>query len=79
MSARDQFHRDKAQRLTAVLRRRLVHAVHRGDVWVVQRGRQLDRHAAIQRRVHRLPDGTHPPLTDLLDDAVVQQHLAGFK
>jgi len=41
--------------------------------------KQLDRHAAIQRRVHRLPDGPHPALTDLLDDAVVQQHLSGFK
>ena len=43
---------------------------------VGQLGRQdLDRHLALEGRVEGLPDHAHPPLADLLDEAVVFQHL----
>jgi len=38
---------------------------------------QLDRDLAVQRGVHRLPDGPHPPLADLLGEPVVQQRFLG--
>ncbi len=41
-------------------------------------GQDLDRHLAVERRVDRPPDDTHPALADLVDDAVVQQGLAGL-
>ncbi len=41
-------------------------------------GQHLDGDLAAQRRVERLPDHAHAALAELVDDAVVQQGLAGF-
>jgi len=38
-------------------------------------GQDLDRHLAIEGRVHGPPHRTHPALADLVDDAIVQQGL----
>ncbi len=43
------------------------------------RRQDLQRDGAIERRVERLPDDTHPALAELLDEAVVQQVRAGFE
>jgi len=38
----------------------------------------LDRHLAVEGRVDRFPDHTHPAFTDLLGQAVVEQLLSGL-
>ena len=47
-----------------------------GDVGVVQRGQKL--RLAVEGRVDGAPDDAHPALAELVDDAVVQQGLAGL-
>jgi hypothetical protein len=45
-----------------------------------ERGRkELDRDVATEGRVGRLPDLAHPPLADLLGEAVVQKHVPRFQ
>jgi hypothetical protein len=38
-------------------------------------GKNLDRHLAIEGRVHRLPHHAHPTLADFFDKPVVQKSL----
>ena len=41
--------------------------------------KNIDGDATIERRVRGLPDRTHAPLADLLDQAVVDPLLSGFE
>ncbi len=89
----DQLHRQEAHPVDLVqpVDRRDVRMVQRGQqlrlaleagqahrVGRQPLGQDLDRHRAVEGGVERLPDRTHAPFADLLDQAVVEQLLPGF-